>query len=512
MTQAPVQDDAPADPDAPAALGLQGSLDMQASLDAPGALSIVLQGALFQGNLIETANHCRHWRTLFPQAEIILSLSLSDVMFGDVQGGVFQTMRLVPTLRHDGHLLSALAVIQANCDKVALAEPALPLPPIKSDTPKLNNANLQIAAAQRGLALATGRHVMRVRSDLLFLDRSFLKQYAASAALPRGGAAVFRQRVLISWLYTLNPYTLERMPLHFSDWFHFGLLEDVRRIWDVPPMTLADAMHYRVHPHAPGSNALERLFNVRLGVEQHILYHCFKPSFPALVLDRHNDRTSVKLAMDILVDNFAVCDLVAAACVFNKYSGEFTDHRKRHHCVTREDWLAMARAPGADHEATLSRKIAAAQDEAAADLAEGFPRTYEAARLTAKSAALLNGELAAHGPDGTVFFGPYVALPGGSYLATVNTTTLDGPGTVWLRATSGAGDHLLAECRIEVGADAAARLELAFDVAAAGARKFELVCRIKGLRGFAVSGITVSERPGKSLLPGRWLRREGASA
>ena len=479
-------------------------------LDTPGGLSIVLQGALFQGNLIETANHCRHWRSLFPRAEIILSLSLSDVVFGEVRDGVFQTMRLVPSLRHDGHLLSALALMRESCDMVALAEPALPLPPIKTDTPKLNNANLQIAAARRGLGLATGRHVMRVRSDLIFLDRSFLDQVREAQAMPRGAAAVFKERVLISWLYTLNPYTQERMPLHFSDWFHFGLLEDVRRIWAVPPMTLADAMHYRTHPHAPGSNARERLFNTRLAVEQHIMYHCFHPAFPDLVLDHHNDRTSIRLATDILLDNFNICDLTRAGCVFNKYSGEFTDHTKRYHCLTREDWLAMAGAREEEPQAALAHKIVEADNEATYQLTQAFPRTYPATRLTAKSAHLRNGELVAVDPSGILFFGPYVTVPAGRYLATIHATTLEGPGAVWLRITSDAGAKVLAERKVAVGAGAATPLDVPFDVTAAKAPKVEIVCTIEGMRGFSVSGVTFSKREGPALAPA--LHRPGGGA
>lgn len=462
--------------------------------DAPGALSIVVQGALFQGNLVETANHCRHWRQLFPNAEIILALSLTDVVQGEVQDGVFTSLRLVPVHRHDGHLQAALGIIQASCDKVALAGHALPLPPIKSDTSKPNNANLQIAAAQRGLGLATGRHVLRMRADMVFMDRGFLDQYEAAGALPRGAAAVFEQRVLISWLYTLNPYTLERMPLHFSDWFHFGLLRDVRRIWQVPPMTLADGMHYRTHPHAPGSNARERLFNTRLAVEQHIIFNCFKADVPGLVLDRHDDRTSVTLAMDLLVDNFTICDLVAARCIFDKYSGEFTDHAKRFHCLTREDWLAMAQARGTDYRATLSHKIAEAGDEAAAQAGQGFPRTYEASRLMTRDGRLLNGEIVADPGGGMLFFGPYATLTAGRYMAVVNATTLEGPGTISLQVTLDAGERLLARRTLAIGAGPAPRLEIPFDVPAPNGVKMELVCGIKGLRGIAVSGITIRER------------------
>ena len=409
--------------------------------DRAGILSIVVQGALFHGNVVEVANNCRHWRELFPVAEIILVISVTDVVVRTAVDGGFTKFRLVAKHRHDGHLQAALDIIQQSCDKVSLSEPALPLPPIKSDSPKLNNMNFQISAAQHGLALATGLFVLRIRSDMIFLDRSFLDQYAAGTGVPRGTAAVFTKRVMISWLYTLNPFTVERMPLHFSDWFHFGLREDVLQIWTIPQVTLRDSIYYKTHPHAEHSNAAERLFNIRIAVEQHVAYHCFKKYFPDLTLDYHNDDTSINLAMDILVDNFVVCDLVRAHCVFDKYAREFVDESKRIHCITAEDWLAMAQprnyrtmlshelnhaSPAGDVPQTTIKAIEPPKIEPPriepAPIAEepGFPRVYEAARLKTRQGQFTDGKIVATATDGGIAYGPYISLAPGRYLAIVH--------------------------------------------------------------------------------------------
>ena len=62
----------------------------------------------------------------------------------------------------------------------------------------------------------------------------------------------------------------------------------------------------------------------------------------SLQLEHHNDRSSIDLAMDILIDNFVLCDLVEARCVFDKYAHEFHDLAKRVHCITPDNWRAMA--------------------------------------------------------------------------------------------------------------------------------------------------------------------------
>lgn len=469
--------------------------------DRPGALSIVVQGPLFQGNLVETANHCRHWRELFPGAQIILAVSVTDVIVGNVESGAYTAMHLTGRHEHDGHLQAALRTITACCDLVAVAEGALPLPPIKSDSPKLNNTNMLIASAKAGLALASGAHVLRIRSDMIFLDRGFLDQWEAGQAMPRQDAAVFGSRVLISWLYTLNPFTVERMALHYSDWFHFGLLEDVRQIWDVPPITLRDAVYYRTHPHAAGTNAAERLFNIRRAVEQHILYHCFKRHFPGLVLEYHTDRTSVTLALDILVDNFVLCDLVAARCVFEKYAGEFVNPDKRVHCLTPEDWYRMAQRRGTGYAALLSHDTDGGWDQ---------PRLVPAIALRPKEGRLLNGEIVGTGRDGVLFFGPYVAVPPGQYVAALDITTLDGQGILTLSVTAEAGKRFIGNARIKVGG-APVRAEIAFDVIGAAASGLEVVCDVVGLKEIAVSGLTIRPRAGAAAAPAKWSLRRVAS-
>ena len=71
-----------------------------------------------------------------------------------------------------------------------------------------------------------------------------------------------------------------------------------------------------------------------------------------------------------------------------------------------------------------------------------------------------------------------------------------------------------ADRKLAGGAGRAPRLDIPFDIAAARASKLEVVCSIEGLRGIAVSGVTIAERPPGSdpvppAAPKRrgWLRR-----
>lgn len=458
--------------------------------DRRGALSIVVQGGLSRGNAAETATHCQHWRILFPSAEIILAVSSTDMIRGRPVNRVLRKPVLAAAYAEDGEAQAALRVLVESCDKIVLSEGALPLPPIKTVTDRPNNVNLQIAAAKAGLAAATGVHVLRTRSDFVFLDRSFLAQYLDGRAETRGGAATLADRVLISSLFTLNPFTYERMPLHFSDWFHFGLTSDVRMLWDVPPMTLRDAAHYKTHRCAPGSTADERQIVPRLAVEQHIMYHCMKRFFPQLSLDFHNDLSSIDLSLDILTDNFIVADLIAAACKFDKYRVDIDDPAKALHCVTREDWFEMTRTEGASRRAVL-------QDKAIPALSPErmpFPRIYPAAALRTKVGERNHGEIVGRARPGVLLHGPYDTLPQGEYVATLNTSQVQGSGLLDMRVTLGGGRETLADRQVWIDAGSPLKIDLPFTIAAAKGALFEVVASADFVPMIVVSSVTVSER------------------
>lgn len=462
--------------------------------DAPGEMSIVVQGGLFQGNLVETANHCQHWREIFPHAQIILSISVTDVLSGSIINGVMNKPSLVSKHLNDGHLQAALDAIIASCDIVAVSQGAMPLPPIKADSPKLNNMNLQIAAARNGLSLVNGKHTLRVRSDLVFLDRSFLEQYCRLSSLPRGDASVFVRRVLISSLFTLNPFTIERMPLHFSDWFNFGLTEDVVRLWDVPLIPFKDSVYYRTNKHATASNILERLFNSRLAVEQHVIFNCFKRYFEGLILEYHNDHTSIDLAMDILLDNFLICDLIQTKCVFAKYASSLFEPIMQIQCITSDDWRAMVNARDVDYRKTLADKISAARYYGTPSGRLGLPKTYAASQLTVIEGQFINGEIVAHRPNGVIFHGPYATFGAGRYLVRLEVTAVEGGGNLSVKVTADAGKRELSQIEFEMEPDCLPSIEVPFDVSEPKLAKLEVVCSTNELAGISISGITFLAR------------------
>jgi hypothetical protein len=330
-------------------------------------LSVVLQGPLWDWNYVLIANLCCHWRKLFPDSPLILSLSQTDLV--EYAGpGALASPKLVSRHRTNATMRSAMTLIWSACDEVVIAAPALPLPPVKAGLGD-NHVNLQIAAAQAGLERVTTQYVLRIRHDMSFVDDSLINFYLSNRVLPRGSDAVFAERILISPLFTLNPLTLERLPYHYSDWFNLGLTRDVRALWTVEPMSMSDATYYKRNNMSPDSNVRERSFIARFAAEQHIVRSAFSRLGMQLALDYHNDPADRERSLRVLSDNFILADLDITKVIFDKYEHVAAAHDIALVCVTHQDWRALAQSAEGNVADVFRAKIVAARSLLGRELA-----------------------------------------------------------------------------------------------------------------------------------------------
>ncbi|WP_010511195.1 WavE lipopolysaccharide synthesis family protein [Komagataeibacter europaeus] len=284
-------------------------------------LSIVIQGPWLNKNIQESALICRHWRNMFPKAEIIFSVSSSDFIDSSENAGenILPETALF-AFKTDTIRAEAIKVLFNTADIVIQAPVALPLPPIKNDTQSLNNVNLQIQSAKSGLKHASRKYILRIRNDLCLMSKNFISVYKNNMENKRRDYASFIQKILIPEIFTINPLTLYRMPFHYSDWFHFGLSEDIKNLWaTVENVSFADSIYYENHPFLHDTNVLEKKFLIRLAVEQFIHFPYFKEKFPFLNLDYHNDTRSLNESLYIMADNFIVANIKDINAYIKKY-------------------------------------------------------------------------------------------------------------------------------------------------------------------------------------------------
>lgn len=102
----------------------------------------------------------------------------------------------------------------------------------------INNLNRQIVSTNAGLNIVQTKFVVKCRSDLLFESPEFLYYFSKFNKFD-DKYKVCNQRLIVLNLWTrlffVHPVTLEIMNSgpHVSDWFTFGLTEDVKKFYDV---------------------------------------------------------------------------------------------------------------------------------------------------------------------------------------------------------------------------------------------------------------------------------------
>jgi hypothetical protein len=177
-------------------------------------------------------------------------------------------------------------------DKLVFSEDPGPQGVWPSFTP--NNVNRQIVSTTAGLDEVSTKYVLKIRTDIILQSTAFMQEFACLYPIANDERAIFKRPVVANNLTSRNSRAvLERigdnpLPLHPSDHVHFGLLEDLRCLWDVPLQKEEDAFYFmdRVQPNRWRSQELSRL-----APEQHILSHAINKYRP-LILKDYGDKSS----------------------------------------------------------------------------------------------------------------------------------------------------------------------------------------------------------------------------
>jgi hypothetical protein len=97
----------------------------------------------------------------------------------------------------------------------------------------VGNTNRQIVSTIAGLRQASRPLALKMRYDLVLQGNDFLSYFNAFKERSADWR-IFTSRVLSCTSVSLNPRKLSPNPMAPSDWFHFGLREDLIFLWDIP--------------------------------------------------------------------------------------------------------------------------------------------------------------------------------------------------------------------------------------------------------------------------------------
>lgn len=94
---------------------------------------------------------------------------------------------------------------------------------------RMNNTNRMILSTKNGLKATTKKYVVKMRSDTYIENLSFLEKFGEFPLLDSNSC--IRERIIS--LSATHPTRGSGIIFSLSDWFEFGLREDVIKLWDI---------------------------------------------------------------------------------------------------------------------------------------------------------------------------------------------------------------------------------------------------------------------------------------
>jgi hypothetical protein len=239
-------------------------------------ISVILQGPVVNdiyppSGLPTTFYAIRKVRELLPKSEIIVSTWEGQ----------------------DTALLEADIVI---CSR----DPGGQLSPVANGV--INNVNRQIISTTSGLNVASSALALKIRSDTILTGTNFIKVFQKSKP-PKAEWALFENRIISNNLSSRNPRAMPHMPLSFhpADHVHFGLLCDLKTLWDIPLQSDEDAEFFMRHPRPDRFRDCRE--TSRLTPEQYICTSAFSKKFP-INMAHYVDPHVIDLSEKLLLNNF----------------------------------------------------------------------------------------------------------------------------------------------------------------------------------------------------------------
>ena len=96
------------------------------------------------------------------------------------------------------------------------------------------NYNKMLLNNKEGCKLATRKYILRLRTDMIITNPDFLNTFEDYQERRDPEFTILKNRVLGASLFTIDARKWNIYLHHPSDWFNFGLREDVVDMWDLP--------------------------------------------------------------------------------------------------------------------------------------------------------------------------------------------------------------------------------------------------------------------------------------
>ena len=168
---------------------------------------------------------------------------------------------------------------------------------------KPNNINRMILSTKAGLNVASKKYVLKLRSDLELKNLKFLKFFFKYKR--RNKYSLFDEKILCGLIYSLR-FEIRNdrkifMPFHISDWWYFGKIEDLKKLYSCPLVKEPEFSSY-----FNNSKNLIAGKTRKMSPEQYVTSFCAKTYFSDIHFSNSSD-ISIKLVEqsdEFIVGNF----------------------------------------------------------------------------------------------------------------------------------------------------------------------------------------------------------------
>lgn len=107
-----------------------------------------------------------------------------------------------------------------------------------------NNINRQIISTINGLRKVHTKFAAKIRTDIVLKSDNLLK--ILTQANERSINSFFSSKIIIPYDLSVNPYRVKLL-FHFNDWFVAGRTSDLRKLYNIPLMSMKD-LNYNLKP------------------------------------------------------------------------------------------------------------------------------------------------------------------------------------------------------------------------------------------------------------------------
>jgi len=173
-----------------------------------------------------------------------------------------------------------------------------------------NNLNRMIISTNNALKQVNRKYTLKLRTDAYIDNLGFL---SAFDLFPERCERykLFSKRILASTLFSrisINKYgNKTELPFHLSDWWFFGLTEDVKKLLLSSELTQEPYFsNYFEYPENKDKNSVYEKFTWQFAPEQYLAYSCFSKYYDDIRMEDCSDITDLinRKSQICMVNNF----------------------------------------------------------------------------------------------------------------------------------------------------------------------------------------------------------------